>query len=395
MRARDNTDRICPIRENTGGFDSYTARGRNWIARQILEGKINAEDFSEEFVDHLYSCLLCGNCTEHCLLLDPETWDRFPRNKLDDHKIDNNKITEALRGLVVEEGMVPSEIRDVLRNVYRYGNPMGEPRRERDAFTEELNFNIKNEAEEECETLFYVGSTASYNKRNQKTAQAVAEILHAANFDFGILGTEEEDSGADIRRLGEEGLFEELAKRNLELFRKYRINHIVCLSPHDYDAFHNDYPRLLGEEWLKLDLTVQHYSECIINLICEGKLEVRNKLDKTVTFHDPCNLGRRNGIYGAPRKIIQKTGAKLIEMELSKANSYCCGGGGGGLWYEPRDKPKVENQRARQALESGADILAVACPKCAQMLENGMNAIEGDMEILDVSEIVLEAIDSE
>lgn len=395
VRARDNTNLVCPIREQTGGFDSYTARGRNWIARQVLEGKIKVRDFSEEFIDHLYSCLLCGNCTEHCLALDPESWDGFPNNVFEDHKIDNDEITISLRDLVVEEGTPPPEIRDVLQNVYRYGNPLGEPREERDAFTKELGFDIKNAAEEGCEMLFYVGSTASYNERNQETARAVARILKAADVDFGILGNREEDSGGEARELGEEGLFEELAKRNFELFREHEITNIVCLSPHDYDAYINYYPELLKEEWSKLGLTVQHYTELIADLFQKRELSVKGNLDKTVTFQDPCHLGRRNAIYDAPRKVIQTTGANLIEMELSRSNSYCCGGGGGGLWYKPSDKPKVENERAKQALDTGADILAVACPNCAQMLEDGIKAIEGEIKVMDVAEIVEEAIDLE
>lgn len=393
VRARDNSDLICPLRENTGGFDFYTARGRNWIARQLLEGRISVQNFSEKSIDHLYSCLLCGNCTEHCLVIEPKTWDKFPNNVFEDHMINSDGITRALRSLVVEEGIPPSEIRKVLQNFRKYGNPMGEPRRERDAFTEELDFDIKNATEEECEIVFYVGSIASYDERNQRTARAVARILKAANVDFGILGTREEDSGGDIRDLGEEGLFEEMAKRNLELFREYGIT-IVCLSPHDYSAFLNDYPELLREDWSKLSITIQHYTEFIAALIHDGKLRVRGNLDKKVTFHDPCKLGRRNNIYDAPRKLIQATGANLIEMRLSHSNSYCCGGGGGGLWYEPLDKPKVENQRAKQALDTGADILAVACPTCARMLEDGMKAIGGEMKVMDVAEILEETIDS-
>lgn len=394
VRARDNTDRLCPIRENTGGFDSYSPRGRNWIARQVLEGKINPKNFSEEFIDHLYACLFCGNCREHCLTLDPETWDKFPNNAFEDHKIDINGITRALRSLVVEGGTPPLEIRDVLQNIHQYGNPLGEPREERDTFTKELDFNVKNVVEEKCEILFYVGSTASYNERNQKTARAVAMILKAANVDFGILGTQEKDSGSEVRELGEEGLFEEIAKRNLELFRERGITTVVCLSPHDYNTFINYYPELLKEEWSKLGITIQHYTEFIAALIHNGELSKGGNLNKTVTFQDSCFLGRWNGIYDAPRKMIQAAGGKLIEMELSRSNSYCCGGGGGGLWYEPSDKPKVENERAKQALDTGADILAVACPNCAQMLEDGVKAIEGKIKVMDVAEIVEETINT-
>ncbi|MBS7644312.1 (Fe-S)-binding protein [Candidatus Bathyarchaeota archaeon] len=391
VRARDNTDRLCPIRENTGGFEIYSSRGRNWIARQILEGSLSVKDFTEKFVDSLYSCLFCGNCTEHCLVLEPESWSRFPNNTFKDHIIDNNGITRSLRNLVVEEGIPPVEIRNVLHSVYRHGNPYGEPREKRDAWTKELGFNIKNATEERCEILFYVGSIASYNERNQKAVQAVARIMKLANVDFGIFGTREEDSGGEVRELGEEGLFEELAKRNLELFREHDITNVICFSPHDYNAFINYYPELLKEAWSRLNLKIQHYTEFLANLLRKEELAMK-KLDKKVTFHDPCYLGRKNGIYDAPRQILQATGADLIEMRLSYSNSYCCGGGGGGLWYEPLDKPKVENERAKQALETGAEILAVACPNCAQMMEDGISAIEGKIRVMDIAEIVEETI---
>ncbi|MBE0512009.1 (Fe-S)-binding protein [Candidatus Bathyarchaeota archaeon] len=395
VRARDDTDLICPIRENTGGFDSFTARGRNIIARVILEGKIDAQNVSEEFVDSLYACTLCGNCQMHCLALDPETWDSFPHNKFVDRKIDILGITESLRSLIVEKGVPPPAIRDVLNNIHLYGNPEGRPRSKRDAFTKGLNFHVKRARDERCGTLFYVGSIASYNERNQRTAQAFAKILRAANIDFCIFGNEEEDSGGDVLRLGEGGLFGELARRNFELFRKYEIKNVICLSPHDYDAFLNDYPAFLGEEWSRLDLEVQHYTEFIMDLIHDKSVNINHKFDKNVTFHDPCYLGRINDIYDAPREILRAAGANLVEMRLSHQNSYCCGGGGGGIWYEPLHKPRLENERAKQACDTHVNVLAVACPICTQILEDGMSAIEKcNMKVLDVAEILLEPIGS-
>lgn len=393
VRARDQTDLVCPLRESTGGFDSFTARGRNIIARGILEGRIDTSAFTQEFVDALYTCTLCGSCQEHCLALHPETWNKFQNNKFTDHQIDILGITESLRSLVIEKGVPPPIIRQILRNISLYGNPEGKPRTKRDAFTRQLDFNVKRASEENCQTLFYIGSIASYNERNQKIAQAIARIFHAADIDFCIFGLEEEDSGADAIRLGEVGLFRELAQHNFELFQKYKIKRVICLSPHDYDTFLNDYPVFLGDKWSKLNLEVQHYTEFIWNLIKSQKLMIKRKFNKTVTFHDPCYLGRINGVYEAPREIIQAVGADLVEMKLSRNNSYCCDGGGGGLWYEPLHKPQLESKRAKQACETHADILAVACPICMQMLETGINTIENcDMQILDVAEIVLKTI---
>jgi len=394
VRARDGTDLVCPVRENTGGFDSFPARGRNIIARGILEGKIDVSKLSRDFIDSLYTCTLCGSCQEHCLALDYRSWDRFPHNKFTDHKIDILGINEALRSLIIEKGIPPIVIRQVLQNISLHGNPEGRPRSQRDAFTKQLDFPIKRAKDEECETLFYVGSVASYNERNQRTAQAVVKILYAADVDFCIFGNEEEDSGAGVLRIGEVGLFEELTQRNFELFRRHGIKHVICLSPHDYDAFLNDYPAFLEKKWTELNLKIQHYSELLLDLIRSNNLRISHKFNRTVTFQDPCYLGRINNLYDPPRKVLQAVGAKLVEMKMSRRNSYCCGGGGGGIWYDPLHKPRLENERAKQACETRAEIIAVTCPICAQMLETGLNSIGNcDLQVLDIAEIVLETID--
>lgn len=394
VRARDGTDLVCPIRENTGGFDSFTARGRNIIARGILEGKIDFSKPSRDFIDSLYTCTLCGSCQEHCLALDDRSWDRFPHNKFTDHKVDILGINEALRSLIIEKGIPPIVIRQVLQNIDQHGNPEGRPRSQRDAFTNQLDFPIKRAKDGECETLFYVGSVASYNERNQRMAQAIVKILYAADIDFCIFGNEEEDSGAHVLRIGEVGLFEELAQRNSELIRSHGIRHLICLSPHDYDAFLNDYPAFLEKKWTEQDLKIQHYSELLLDLIRSNNLRISHKFNRSVTFQDPCYLGRINNLHDAPREVLQAVGAKLVEMKMSRRNSYCCGGGGGGIWHDPLHKPRLENERATQACETCAEIIAVTCPICAQMLETGLNSIENcDLQVLDIAEIVLETID--
>jgi len=392
VRARDTTDFVCPIRENTGGFESFTARGRNIIARGILEGKLDPKKVSPEFVDILFTCTLCGSCQEHCLSLDPNTWDAFPNNKFTDHKVDVLGIAESLRSVIIEQGNPPTAVKQVLQNIRLHGNPEGRPRNKREEFLKECDFLVKRAKEGRCDTLLYIGSTASYNQRNQKAVRSLAQVLHASNTDFCVLGNEEEDSGADALRLGEEGLFEELAERDLRLFKKYGFKNIVCVSPHDYDAFVNDYPVYL-EEWPKLKLRVLHYTEFLAHLIKNGKIKMHKRLNKTVVYQDPCYLGRINSIYDAPREIIQATGAKTVEMRSSLRNSYCCGGGGGGLWYEAVHKPRLQIQRAKQACETEADVLVVACPVCEQMLEEGLNDLgRSNMKVLDVAEILLEAI---
>ena len=392
VRARDNTKLECPNREYTGGFDSYCAIGRNWVARQVLEGRVDPTDFSDEFIDHLFSDLLCGNCTQHCGVIKPEAWDDFPDTTYNDNAIDINEVTRALRGLVITEGNPPPEIRDILENVFNQGNPQGEPKSQRDAFLEELDFEPKDAADEDVDVLLYVGSVASYDDRSQKAAVSVAKILNEADVDFGVLGNEEIDSGWLAYDLGEVGLFEELANQNLEFFKENGIDQVVVVSPHDYDAFSNHYSTYLADDWDDSGISVSHYTEFVSDLLENGDLELEGGFDKTVTYHDSCVLGRRNSIFDSPRNMIEATGADLVEMELNRKNSFCCGGGGGLLWYEPDHEPKVENRRAEQAKETGADVIAVACPICTQMLDDGTKAVDGDMEVIDVAEMVTKAL---
>ncbi|UCG36380.1 MAG: (Fe-S)-binding protein [Candidatus Bathyarchaeota archaeon] len=392
IRARDKTAQVCPIRENTGGFESYTARGRNIIARGILEGKVVPSSLSTEFIDSLYACTLCGSCQEHCLALDERSWSRFPDNKFSDHKIDILGINEAMRSAIVEKGVPPGTIRQVLRNLSLHGNAEGLPRSQRDAYAEQFGFPVKRAKDERCKTLLYPGSVASYSERSQRTIRAIAVILRGAETDFCILGSEEEDSGADALRLGETGLFEELAQRNIQLLKKYGIKQIICLSPHDFDTFQNDYPVFLGEQWTELKIKVQHYAETLLNLLRNNKIHPERRFSKMVTYQDPCYLGRINGLYNAPREILRRV-TDLAEMKLTRHNSFCCGGGGGGLWHDPLDKPRLETERAKQACATGAEIVAVACPTCAKMLETGLSSIpQCKMQVMDIAEILLETM---
>ncbi|MFP4006158.1 MAG: (Fe-S)-binding protein, partial [Candidatus Hadarchaeia archaeon] len=297
-----------------------------------------------------------------------------------------------LRGLVIQEGNPPAEVRDVLENIYEQNNPQGEPRSKRDSFTKNLEFEPKNAKEEDVEVLLFVGSVASYEEESKEIAAKIARILNEAGVNFGILGNEEVDSGWLTYDLGEYGLFEELAEKNLEMIKESDPKEIVFVSPHDYSVFRNRYPTYLGEEWEDLDVSLKHYTEYLKDLVDEGKLEIPNGFSQSVAYHDSCELGRRNQIFDAPRKLLEATGADLKEMELSRRNSFCCGGGGGLLWYEPEHEPKVENERVNQALETDAEILAVACPICRQMLEDGAKSVDGEIEVMDIAEVIDKSI---
>lgn len=393
FRARDGTERVCPLMDTTNGFELYTARGRNWITRQILEGKLDVEKITQEAISAIYACFICGSCTEHCLVLDPKSWERFPNNVYDDHLIINDEITRYLRSLIINIGRPPSEVREVLKNYQHFSNPYGKSKDERAAWVKKLDFKVKNLAEEGGTTLFYTGSIAPYEERVERSLLAIARVLELANIDFGILGSQETDSGAEAYDLGELGLFEELARRNLEAFKKYGISRIITVSPHDYNAFKRYYPALLGEDWLELNIEVKHYTQVIAEAIKDRKITLRSKLSSMkVTYHDPCYLGRKNGIYDSPRIIISATGANLVEMRLSRHNSYCCGGGGGGKWYRPPERTHAEIERIKQATETGASILLVACPICLTMLEDGVKSVGADMKVMEVAEFLITGV---
>ncbi|MEM0111268.1 MAG: (Fe-S)-binding protein [Candidatus Bathyarchaeia archaeon] len=393
FRARDETERVCPLMDTTSGFELYTARGRNWIARQILEGKLSIEKMTQEAISAIYACFICGSCTEHCLVLDPRSWERFPNNVYDDHLIINDEITRYLRSLIIDVGRPPSEVREVLRNYQHFSNPYGKSKEERGAWAKKLDFKVKNIVEEGGTTLLYTGSIAPYEERAEKALLAIAKTLKLANVNFGILGPQETDSGAEAYDLGELGLFEDLAKKNLEAFKKYNISKIITISPHDYNVFKRYYPMILGEDWSKLNIEVQHYTQAIAEAIKDKRITMKNKLSNMkVTYHDPCYLGRKNGIYDDPRMIISATGANLIEMKLSRHNSYCCGGGGGGKWYRPPERTRAEIERIKQAAGTGANAILVACPICLTMLEDGARSTGIDIKVMEVAEFLMTGV---
>lgn len=392
VRARDGTERVCPLLDTTSGFELFTPRGMNWITRQILEGKLNIESASKNAINTIYACFTCGNCTVHCLVLDPKSWTRFPNNLYGDHLIVNEETVRFLRSLIIEAGVPPLEIREILQNYQRYGNPYGKPREERGAWAKGLNFKIKNITEERSTTLLYVGSIASYEERNRRAVTSIAKVLKSASIDFGILGPYEEDSGAEVYDLGEVGLLEEFAERNLEIFRKYGVSEIITVSPHDYNIFINYYPEILGERWSKQNITVKHYTQVIADTFLNNKLDVKKLSGMKITYHDPCYLGRKNDIYDIPRGILRDLGVKIIEMRLSRYNSYCCGGGGGGRWYRPPERTHAEIERIKQATEIGADMIVTTCPICLQMLDDGAKTVGSEIKIMDLSELVAEAL---
>ncbi len=234
------------------------------------------------------------------------------------------------------------------------------------------------------ETIYWVGCMGAFDPRYNKTARDVIEILKKGGVSFGILGSEEKCNGETARRMGEEGRFQELVLQNIDTFNKYGVKKIITSCPHCMNTFRNEYPKF------GLNAEVVHHSQIIEELIRDGKIKVK-KTDQTVTLHDPCYLGRINGEFDNTRLILEST-ADLKEMEKSREKSFCCGGGGGNYWYKVENKESISKIRMKQALETKANTLAVACPFCTAMLEDASRTMdaEKDIRVKDIAEIVRE-----
>ena len=363
----DYSDFNCPSYRKFF-FESYSPGGRMWLIRAWLNGELQN---SERLQEILFSCATCANCVEHCVFTFSD---------------DLVNIFIAAREEMVNNGIIPPPVRDYLKNINISGNPYKEPSEERGKWAE----GTPVETYDGHEYLFYVGCVGSYDERARKIAKAAGSLLVKAGVSLGILGDRETCDGNEVKSLGELGLFQFLAEQNIDLFKEIGVTKVITLDPHSFNAFKNDYPAFGGE------FEVCHYTQVLAPLMHSKKLPLRD-YEVSITFHDPCYLGRHNGEYDAPRKILESIPkVELIEMDRSRENAFCCGGGGGNFFTDilggGEDSPN--RIRVREALTAGAQILAVACPQCAKMLEDAIKAEEAEqqIEVLDVAEIVTRAL---
>ena len=322
--------------------------------------------------DALWQCTTCGACMEAC----PVFIEQMP------------KIVDMRRYLVMEESDFPDTMQEAMTSLESRQHPFRGTQATRLDWTDGLNVKTIAEARD-ADVLFWIGCGGALIERNQKVVRATAQLLEKAGVKFAILGREEKCTGDPARRIGNEFLFEMMAKDNVETLNGYGVKTIVTSCPHCFNTFRNEYPQFGGS------YEVFHHSEFLAKLVGEGRLSSVSKTDKTVTFHDPCYLGRHNGVTDAPRQLVQLSSAKSVEMQMNREQGFCCGGGGGMSFVdEPKDK-RVNQERARQALETGADVVAVGCPFCMTMLEDGINAKRGerDVKIMDVAELLLQSME--
>jgi len=322
--------------------------------------------------DNIWLCTSCNSCTLFC----PKLVEC------------SNAIVDE-RSLVVESGIIPRTVKDVLESVFKYHNPMGTHQSKRMEWAKDLNVKTFPTVTK-ADVLYFVCCSTAFDIRTQEIAKAMAEIFDRMSVNYATLGIEEWCCGDHMLRMGEKGLFEELATHNIEMFKKFNMEKIVTLSPHCYNTFKNDKP------YVDEKLNVQHYTQFLTEAIQNDRIKPSKPLNKRVAYHDPCFLGKRNEIYEEPRQILQSiNGLDLVEMKRTRESSFCCGGGAGRVWTEeaqPEKRPCVE--RVKEALDLGVDIIAVACPFCITTLEDAVKVldVENKLIVKDILEIFKEAL---
>ena len=345
-------------------------RVRKFSMRKIVrEATFGLTDIES---DDIWLCSTCGTCPQQC-----------PR---DVRQIESGV---ALRRIATEYGVFPTTakpVRGVSASLTAEGNPLNEKREDRAKWAEGLSVKPFTE---EMEVLYFSGCYLSYDPRLKKVAVATAKILNKAGVDFGILGTKENCCGESIRKTGDEELFKRLAKENIKTFVDNGVKKILVSSPHCYHTFKNEYPEFM------VNFEVVHITQYISELINEGRLELNKEYAKKVTYHDPCYLGRHNGIYDEPRDVLKKVpGLELNEMSESRETSLCCGGGGGRIWMETLKGERFSDLRIEQAMGVGAEVLVTSCPYCITHFEESRLSLEDNesLVIKDITEIVAEVI---
>ncbi|CAB1128679.1 conserved protein of unknown function [Candidatus Hydrogenisulfobacillus filiaventi] len=356
---------VCPVETAGGDYSPRKVFRRTQLGASLFDSP------------DLWLCTTCRNCLRVC-----------PK------QVDMISIMPAVREQAVAEGKAPAELLDAFEKTARYGNPLGEPARKRADWVKEAGVPVPVMSRHQApvDVLWFVECYPSYHPRGRDASVALARVLHALGVDFGILGPEEKCAGDSQRMAGESGLFEMLAEHNIRMLSKYQFNTLLVTDPHAFNAFRHEYPKL-GGSW-----PVQHYTQYLAARV--GELRFTKPLPYRVTFHDPCYLGRHNGEYEAPRTLLNAIpGLELVEMGRCRENSYCCGGGGGGMWLDSftsdRLRLRLSERRVLEALEYGAEILAVTCPyevsRFEDAVKNTGNA--GRLAVMDIAELLAQAMD--
>ena len=360
---REMAEGSLGIRHALGVAPTYPGAGTEPIFERVLRPET------------VWSCTTCLACVEIC----PVGIEHVP-------------IINMLRRALVDAGTMDAQLQNTLEKLYSAGNSFGEPRRKRSRWTKELPFEVKDIRTEGAEYLWFLGDYASFDPRNQRATRALADIMKRGGVDFGILYDAEQNAGCDVRRVGEEGLYTALAEENIRRISECNFTYIISSDPHTYHTLKNEYPAL-GGRW-----EVIHHTQLLQSLLESGRLRPTRKLASTVTYHDPCMLGRYNGVYEAPREVLTRLGLDLREMPRNRSNSFCCGAGGGRIWMKEMLGPgarRPAEQRIDEAVAvGGIEYFVVACPKDVTMYEDAIKTSghQGSIQLREISELTLEAI---
>jgi Fe-S oxidoreductase len=352
-------DTVCP-------WNRVRAFSMRKLIRQATFGLTEIEN------EEIWRCTTCGKCPQRC-----------PRG------VGIIEVGIASRRMATEFGVFPNSVRPIRgigSSLTSEGNPLNEERAKRANWAEGLSVKPFTEG---MEILYFPCCYLSYDPRLKRVARATAEILSKAGVDFGILGTAENCCGESIRKTGDEDLFKRLAKENIKTFIDNGVKKILVSSPHCYHAFKNEYAEF------KVNFEVAHISQYLFELINEGRLVLSKEYAKRITYHDPCYLGRHNGIFDQPRESLKKiSGVELREMPDARVDSLCCGGGGGRIWMETPKNERFSDIRLGQAVDVGAEVLATACPYCITNFEDSrLSRDDSDtIAVKDITEIIQEVI---
>jgi len=360
---RPLSPRFITIKARDLMFKNYPLSG------EIYKSKLLVQDIYTE--DEIWSCTTCGACEEEC--------------PLGIEYID--KMVDLRRGMV-DEGMVPQSLQKPLKALEKRGNPYGKMEKKRADWAEDKEFKaswqIKDLARDKADTLYFVDSITSYDDNIQNIARRTSIILKKAGIDFGILGKLEKDSGNEVLRFGEEMLYQDLKEQNTDAIKETGVRQIVTADPHAYNALKNDYDNLPP---------VKHISQVVVQKIKSRELDLKpcQNPEKVYVYHDPCYLGRHNGIYEEPRQAMDAIdGLTRVELEKSRDRSFCCGGGGLMLFYEPEEETRMGVLRVNMAADAGATVIVTACPFCLVNIQDAIKVAgkEGEIEALDFTELI-------
>jgi len=392
-----------------GQFDAYAAQGKNDITTALLNGELNWEDNVDTLLDVIYRCPVCAACDINC------------KRVMD---LDIIGVLEALREEACERGYGPLPAhKEFITSIMNYDNVWKQPRTRRATWAKKLGIKDLSKKDEKADVLYYVGCTYAYKPGMETVPKNTAAILKNAGIDFGILGAKEICCGGIADNVGDKKTFEEVAEKNLKMFAETGAKTIVTNCPGCFMTFSEKYARMQNIDTKDLPYEVKHSTQYIEELITAGKITFKQPVNRTVTWHDPCHLGRRgepythwegtrkefglfdppremnrgvNGVYDAPRNILKAIpGIKLVEMERIKEYSWCCGSGGGAKSAYPDFALATSKERIEEAEATGAGSIITACPWCEANLSDGIDASDSHLQVGDILDLVCRAMGDE